>query len=151
MIKIIDIETAVSGVLKCKGFDVFASEVKEGYKRPCCFIEVLPVSVTLENPYSEIVTDSVEITYFPETETKEELLNTAQKFKETFLYKPIKVKDRFLSANEITFDVDKSALVCFFELEFIQETNASSSVKEVMENLNERVVTSGYGTSQNTD
>ena len=27
MIKIIDIETAVSGVLKCKGFDVFASEV----------------------------------------------------------------------------------------------------------------------------
>lgn len=93
----------------------------------------------------------MEITYFPETETKEELLNTAQKFKETFLYKPIKVKDRFLSANEITFDVDKSALVCFFELEFIQETNASSSVKDVMENLKERVVTRGYGTSQNTD
>ena len=50
MIEIKDIQAAVAGVLQKNGYSVVsASEVQEGFERPVCFIEVLPVSVTLEN------------------------------------------------------------------------------------------------------
>ena len=59
------------------------------------------------------------------------------------------MKDRYLSVNEVTFDTDKSALITYFELEFIQETNTKSASVPKMKNLDERVVTDSRGTSEN--
>ena len=81
-------------------------------------------------------------------ETKEELILNAEKLKNIFLYTPIKVKDRFLSVNEITFDSDKSVLTAYFELEFLQETNTKTVSLPKMRELQERVVTDGHGTSE---
>lgn len=151
MITLQDIQAAVGSVLQQNGYSVIASEVQEGFKKPACFIEVLPVSVTLENQFTEIVTNSVEITYHPETETREELITNAEIMKHLFLYSLISVKDRFLSVNEITFDADKSTLIAYFELEYLQETEAAEETLPKMENLQERVATQSYGTSSNTD
>ena len=151
MIEIKDIQTAAVGVLQKNGYSVVASEVQEGFERPVCFIEVLPVSVTLENRFTELVTVGVEISYHPETETREELITNAENMKHIFLYSPLAVKDRFLSVNEITFDADKSALIIYFEIEYLQETETANEQLPKMENLNERVVTESYGTSSNTD
>ena len=120
MITLQDIQAAVGSVLQQNGYSIIASEVQEGYEKPACFIEVLPVSVTLENQFTELVTVGVEIAYHPEIETREELVTNAEKMKQVFLYTPIPVKDRFLSVNEITFDTDKSALITYFELEYLQ-------------------------------
>ena len=68
-----------------------------------------------------------------------------------FLYTPIKVRDRYLSVYEISFDTDKSALLVYFELEFIQETETKKTRISKMKNLYERVVTESGGTSENTD
>ena len=92
----------------------------------------------------------IEISYHPLMETKEELIVNAEKLKNIFLYTPIKVKDRFLSVNEITFDSDKSVLIAYFELEFLQETNTKTVSMPKMKTLNERTVI-GSGTSENTD
>ena len=81
-------------------------------------------------------------------ETKEELILNAEKLKNIFLYTPIKVKDRFLSVNEITFDSDKSVLIAYFELEFLQETNAKTVSMPKMRELQERVVADSRGTSE---
>lgn len=151
MIEIKDIQTAAAGILQENGYSVVASEVQEGFERPVCFIEVLPVSVTLENRFTELVTVGVEISYHPETETREELITNAENIKRIFLYAPLAVKDRFLSVNEITFDADKSALIAYFELEYLQETQTTDETLPKMKNLNERVVTESYGTSSNTD
>lgn len=148
MIEIADIQTAVAKTLTNNSYAVVASEVKEGFPKPCCFIEVMPASVAVENKYSELVTVSVEITYHPEIETKEEIIQTAEAFKNIFLYTPIKVKDRFLSVNELIFDTDKAALVTNFELEFYQETEMEAEEFPKMEKLNERVVTESHGTSE---
>ena len=150
MITIKDIQTAVSKLLKKNKYSVIASEVKEGFSKPACFIEVLPVSIKTENKFSELVTVSVEISYYPLCETKEELIVNAEKLKNIFLYTPIKVKDRFLSVNEITFDSDKSVLTAYFELEFLQETKQNTTKLPKMKTLNERTVT-GSETSENTD
>lgn len=147
MITIKDIQTAVSKLLTKNKYSVIASEVKEGFQKPACFIEVFPVSVAAENKFHELVTLGIEISYHPLMETKEELILNAEKLKNIFLYTPIKVKDRFLSVNEITFDSDKSVLTAYFELEFLQETNTKTASMPKMKTLNERTVI-GSGTSE---
>ena len=149
MITIKDIQTAVSKLLTKNKFSVIASEVKEGFQKTACFIEVFPVSVATENKFYELVTLGIEISYHPSMETKEELVVNAEKLKNIFLYTPIKVKDRFLSVNEITFDSDKSVLIAYFELEFLQETNTKTASMPKMRELQERVVSDSRGTSEN--
>ena len=151
MITLQDIQAAVVSVLQQNGYSVIAAEVQEGFERPACFVEVLPVSVTLENQFTEIVTNSVEITYHPAIETREELIEIAGKLKRLFLYTPLQVQDRFLSINEMTLDADKSTLIAYFELEYLQETQTAEETLPKMENLQERVATQSYGTSSNTD
>ena len=114
-------------------------------------MDELNIPITLENRFTELVTVGVEISYHPETETREELITNAENMKHIFLYAPLAVKNRFLSVNEITFDADKSALIAYFELEYLQETETSEETHLKMENLNERMVTESYGTSSNTD
>ena len=147
MITIKDIQTAVSKLLTKNKYSVIASEVKEGFQKPACFIDVFPVSVATENKFYELVTLGIEISYHPLMETKEELIVNAEKLKNIFLYTPIKVKNRFLSVNEITFDSDKSVLTAYFELEFLQETNTKTVSMPKMKTLNERTVI-GSGTSE---
>lgn len=53
MITLQDIQAAVVSVLQQNGYSVIASEVQEGFEKPACFIEVLPVSVTLENRFTD--------------------------------------------------------------------------------------------------
>lgn len=149
MITVKDIQTAVSKLLIKNKYSVIASEVKEGFQKPACFVEVFPVSVAMENKFYELVTLGIEISYHPLLETKEELILNAEKLKNIFLYTPIKVKDRFLSVNEITFDSDKSVLTTYFELEFLQETNTKTASMPKMRELQERVVTDSHGTSEN--
>ena len=148
MITIKDIQTAVSKLLTKNKYSVIASEVKEGFQKPACFIDVFPVSVAAENKFYELVTLGIEISYHPLMETKEELILNAEKLKNIFLYTPIKVKDRFLLVNEITFDSDKSVLTAYFELEFLQETNTKTVSMPKMRELQERVVTNSRGTSE---
>lgn len=151
MIELKDIQAAVSNALKKNGFSVIASEVKEGFKKPACFVDVMPQSITLQNKFTELVTDSVEISFFPAVETREELVKTANELKNIFLYTPIQIGDRFLSVNEITFDTDKTALLAYFELEYLQETAFDEPTLPKMKNLDERVVTESRGTSKNTN
>jgi len=127
MIEMKEIQTATAKVLTKSGYTVIATEVKEGFPKPACFIEVMPVSVVVENQFAERVTVSVEITYHPAIETREELIKQAEEFKSLFLYTPIKLRDRYLSVNEISFDTDKSALLVYFELEFLQETETKTT------------------------
>ena len=147
MITIKDIQKAVSKKLKDNGYTVFASEVKEGFQKPACFVDVLPVSIELQNVYTELITDSIEISFFPSVETREELVKNAERFKQIFLYSTIAINDRFLSINEITFDYEKPALVATFDLEYLQETDIDIPSMPKMKNLSEKVVTRSNGTS----
>ena len=147
MITIQDIQTAVTKRLKDNGYMVFASEVREGFQKPACFVDVLPVSVELQNAYSELITDSVTISYYPLEETREEIIRASEDMKTIFLYSSLPVSDRFLNINEIIFDNDKSALIVQFDIEFLQETGMETESMPKMENLSEKVVTRSNGTS----
>ena len=150
MITIYDIQTAIATKLIAGGYTVTASEVEQGFTKPTFFVDVLPVSVQIQNKYSELVTVSVELSYHPLTETREHLVEVSKSTKNMFLYTPIPVCDRFLSVDEILFDTDKSTLITYFELEFMQETNITEKEYPKMKNL-QTEVTQNYGTATNNN
>ncbi|TGE33326.1 DUF6838 family protein [Desulfosporosinus sp. Sb-LF] len=69
MITLVDIKTAINNVLAPVGLKTYGNEVKEGFSRPCFFVEVTPVaSETFKRDTSEN-TVMVEIVYFSENKT----------------------------------------------------------------------------------
>ena len=150
MIALKDIQTAVADMLKKNGYTVTANEVTQGFTKPTFFVDVLPVSTALQGKAYEMVTVSVELTYFPEIETREELVRMAENIKKIFLYESIQVQDRFLSTDEIVFDNENSTLLAYFELTFMQETGIQQKTYPKMKTLNTEVKQNN-GTSTNNN
>ena len=130
MITLQDLQSAVAARLIKYGHTVTANEVTQGFNKPTFFIDVLPVSTQSQGKFYQTITVSVELAYHPETETREELLRISEILKDIFLYSSFPVNDRFLSADEIVFDIDNSALIAYFELTYMQETNTNITDKE---------------------
>ena len=120
MIELKDIQTAVAAALRKNGFSVVANEIKEGFSKPACFVSVLPVSIETENQFSELVTDSVEIAYYPAVETNEELIIAAEKIRGIFLYTPLEVN---------------TTLYAKFDMEYLQEVEADAPTLPKNENI----------------
>lgn len=151
MIELSDIQAAVAAKLVQSGHAVTASEVQQGFNKPTFFIDVLPVTTAAQNKYYEHVTVSAEITYHPLVETREHILGIADELKELFLYQPVAVKDRFLSADEIIFDADKGVLTAYFELAFMQEKSITEPQLPKMETIQAEVkISHGTATDTNT-
>jgi len=81
MINLKNIQTAVADILKQNGYTVTASEVEQGFSKPTFFVDVLPVSMQVQNRYTELVTVSVELTYHPLIETRERLVEVSESIK----------------------------------------------------------------------
>jgi hypothetical protein len=139
MIELKDIQTAIAEKLRKNNYTVTANEVTQGFARPTFFVDVLPVSTALQGKAYEVVTVSVELTYYPEIETREEIVRMAENIKQLFLYESIPVNDRFLSIDEIIFDNENSTLFAYFELTFMQETNITEKEYPKMKNLHTEV------------
>lgn len=130
-----EIQTRVAELLTEKGFNVVASETEEGFKKPAVFVNVYPAAVTLEGTAMEHVTDTVEIKYIPAVETVEECTETAQRFRNIFMYKPFDIKERRLTIQSIEFDIEKYILYTMFDLDYHQETPSIYEEYDGMENL----------------
>ena len=117
-----DIQSRLAEILSDAGFNVVASEVKEGFSKPAVFISVLPSSATLQTcgGATEEVTDSVEIKYISALETDEDCIDAAWWFKELFLYQPFDIADRNITIQTIEFDIENSVLYVYFDIEFTQ-------------------------------
>lgn len=117
-----DIKAKLSEILSDAGFNVVASEVKEGFSKPAVFISVVPSSATLQacGGATEEVTDSVELKYISALETDEDCIDAAWRFKKLFLYQPFDIADRHITIQTIEFDIENSVLYVYFDIEFTQ-------------------------------
>ena len=131
-----DIESAVAERLQSVGHTVTATEVEEGFDKPTFFIDIFQNSVKKENSFMELVNVGVELKYIHNKPTREVLVNTADALTVLFTQTALKVKDRFLSVYEITFDTENNVLFAYFELEFMRETLKINPDYEKMHNLN---------------
>lgn len=131
-----DIQTRVAEILTHNGFNVVAAEIEEGFNKPAVFVSVFPSSAKLLacGGATEEVTDSVEIKYISAVETEEDCVDTANRIKRLFLYKPFDIANRHLTIQEIEFEVEKTVLYVYFDLSFIQAVDIDEQYDE-MENL----------------
>ena len=130
-----DIQTRLAEILSDAGFNVVASEVKEGFSKPAVFISVLPSSATLQTcgGATEEVTDSVEIKYISDLETDEDCIDAAWRFKKLFLYQPFDIADRHITIQTIEFDIENSVLYVYFDIEFTQAVDRGVEYDDMSE------------------
>ena len=130
-----DIKARIAEILSDAGFNVVASEVKEGFSKPAVFISVLPSSATLQTcgGATEEVTDSVEINYISALETDEDCIDVSRKFKELFLYKRFDIADRHITIQTIEFDIENSVLYVYFDIEFTQAVDRGIEYDDMSE------------------
>ena len=130
-----DIQSGLAEILSDAGFNVVASEVKEGFSKPAVFISVLPSSATLQTcgGATEEVTDSVEIKYISALETDEDCIDAAWRFKELFLYQPFDIADRHITIQTIEFDIENSVLYVYFDIEFTQAVDRGVEYDDMSE------------------
>lgn len=130
-----DIQSRLAEILSDAGFNVVASEVKEGFSKPAVFISVLPSSATLQTcgGTTEEVTDSVEIKYISALETDEDCIDAAWRFKKLFLYQPFDIADRHITIQTIEFDIENSVLYVYFDIEFTQAVDRGIEYDDMSE------------------
>ena len=130
-----DIQTRLAEILSDAGFNVVASEVKEGFSKPAVFISVIPSSATLQTcgGATEEVTDSVEIKYISALETDEDCIDAAWRFKKLFLYQPFDIADRHITIQTIEFDIENSVLYVYFDIEFTQAVDRGIEYDDMSE------------------
>lgn len=136
-----DIQTRLAEVIADAGFNVVASEVKEGFSKPAVFISVVPSSATLKacGGGTEEVTDSVEIKYISALETNEDCIDATRRFKELFLYQPFNIADRHITIQTMEFDIENSVLYVYFDITFTQAVDR----KNEYDNMSELILTGG--------
>jgi len=147
LIELKDIQSAIVKRLTDNGNTVTAAEVTEGFAKPTFFINLFTNGTEVQNQFHELVNVGVELKFVPAVETREECVNKSEQVKQMFLRTPLGAKDRFLSINEILFDIDESNLISYFELEFLQERNIQAKEYEKIENIEFGGVTSGASTN----
>lgn len=130
-----DIQTRLAEILSDAGFNVVASEVKEGFSKPAVFISVVPSSATLQacGGATEEVTDSVEIKYISALETDEDCIDAAWRFKKLFLYQPFDIADRHITIQTMEFDIENSVLYVYFDIEFTQAVDRGIEYDDMSE------------------
>lgn len=136
-----NIKARIGEILTENGFNVVASEVKEGFSKPAVFISVVPSSATLQacGGATEEVTDSVEIKYISALETDEDCIDAARRFKELFLYQPFDIADRHITIQTMEFDIENSVLYVYFDITFIQAVDR----KNEYDDMSELILTGG--------
>ena len=110
MINLHDIESAVTERLQSAGHTVTAAEVDEGFDKPTFFVDIFQNSVAVQNPHMELVNVGIELKYIHDNPTREVLVKTADALSVLFTRTAIKVRDRFLSVYEITYDTENNVL-----------------------------------------
>lgn len=128
-----DIQTRIAEILAGTGFNVVASEVGEGFKKPAVFVSVYPASaVKLAcGGATEEITDSVEIKYISALETVEDCTDTANRLKKIFFYKTFDIFDRRLTVQEIEFEIEKNVLYVYFDITFIQPVESDEEYEPI--------------------
>lgn len=122
MIKIFDIKVAIVSLLEQLNIEVYGNEIKEGFDRPCFFVQIMPISNdTVTKNFSENKI-TVEIMYFSENETDIENVQMHDSLSSIFS-KSIGINDRKILPKKIRSETEVEDLMSFNSLSFRFDIN----------------------------
>ena len=131
-----DIERALAQLLSENGFLVVPVDVRDGFRKPACSIDVFPCSCTALSWYVEEDSFTVDITYYPEHETQEELIRSAEILKKTLLYTPLQIEKRVVDTNRVEMAREGMEMHIFLEYTLEQNPHGNEDYADKMEDLN---------------
>lgn len=134
MITEIDIKQAISSILKEKiGYKIYSNNVKEGYKTPCFFIQLLPVTTDLENTNTIKNNLMIEIVYFSNKKSDLDNMTIYNEVK-NFIFPVLAVKDRKLIVKNFNYLILEDNIMSIrFNLNY--RTQIVKQEKEKMQNI----------------
>ncbi|HQD81181.1 MAG TPA: hypothetical protein PK003_10145 [Bacillota bacterium] len=112
------------------GLRVYGNEVKEGFKRPCFFVQLLPIHDRIESARMERRLIMVAVQYFSEHGTDIENLAMADKLKEVFGL-TIDVGGRKLTRGGTRIDMVDGVLQFRFDLDFYDTPAQAAELEPV--------------------
>ncbi len=118
--KLVDIKEAINLTLKSNfpAIGRYSRETKEGFKKPCFFIELLPIMRIKENKAHYFRKITVLIRYFSLNKTELEGLKISDELEDVFL-QPITIGDRKITIDEVESEFIDEVLVFQFDISYI--------------------------------
>jgi len=138
MITLVDIKKSVNDVLAITGMKTYGSEIKEGYKRPSFFVQIIPVtSDTFKKETSENSL-IVEMVYYSANKTDLENLQMYDILRKNF-GSSLKIGIRNILIRKFraeTIDDIDNIYSIKFNLNFYDEIEDDTPVTDMMQELN---------------
>lgn len=137
MITLVDIKKSINQVLKTNFPDIklYADEVEEGFTRPSFFTSIIPIIFNYDTTNYSSNKLMVVINYFSENETELENLKMIDGLKKAYGM-TLKVKDRYITLQEIRTDITDGVLQFKFDLNFFDGVEITKEEYEIMKQLN---------------
>lgn len=136
MIKLTDIKLAINAVLKdnfpdCKRY---ADEIKEGFDRPCFFVQIFPVMFNYDTVNFSSNKLMIVLNYFSRDGTDLENLKMYDELKKAF-GTTITAQGRHLALQDIRTDTADGVLQFKFDLDFFDGITKDEEIHELMREL----------------
>ncbi len=126
MVSLVDIVKAIDDKIKDNflGIEIQSTDIKEGFERPCFYVQVDDNRANKLNPNSKEKTLTIRIYYFPKDryENRIELLEI-QDILENMFFDGLQVNENFYIStldNDLTFTVVDGVLQLSFDLYYVQ-------------------------------
>lgn len=144
MITFRDIKDAIALKLSTEfpQIKVYDEQVKQGFDAPAFFIQLIPINNTRANFFTENPTLMIDIQYFPQEESNDELYDINEKLGKSFKPFFIKVKDRVLNIIKVEYEIFDFVLHFQLNLDYlvsIREEVEGTENKELMQEINFKI------------
>ena len=141
MIRLVDIKKSIVDVLENNfpTLSKYAGEITEGFKRPCFFNQILPITFDYETTHFTSNKLMIVINYFSANRTDLENIKMYDDLKKVFGM-TLKVKHRSFLLQDIRSDITDGVLQFKFDLNFYDDIEISeeeqNEMNELMKELN---------------
>ncbi len=144
MITFKDIKDAITLKLSTEfpEIKVYDEQVKQGFDAHAFFIQLIPINNTRANFFTENPTLMIDIQYFPQEESNDELYDINEKLGKSFKPFFIQVKDRVLNIIKVEYEIFDFVLHFQLNLDYlvsIREEVEGTENKELMQEINFKI------------
>ncbi|AKA68548.1 phage tail terminator family protein [Clostridium scatologenes] len=144
MITFKDIKDAVTLKLSTEfpEIKVYDEQVKQGFDAPAFFIQLIPINMTRANFFTENPTLMIDIQYFPQEESNDELYDINEKLEKSFKPFFIQVKDRILNIIKVEYELFDFVLHFQINLDYlvsIREEVEGTENHKLMQKINFKI------------
>jgi hypothetical protein len=136
MTTLLSIKKAIGEVLEQNGYDVYASEVQEGFQTPACFVELADLSTTVQSDWIMQVQATFDILYVPSVKTHEHVIIVSDELSRIFANLSLIVGDRNFNIDQTVGQIEDGNIRLSLQFSYTdQPINPIQEPEPIAENV----------------